>query len=172
MKTCLRFSSVFSLLTFLLVSCALATVNTVVDMPDVSPEGAASKTTTPDWKISLQVNGGVAGRDERLEMTSAGRFRVEDRRRGSTWDGRLTAAQLDNIEKMLVALTVTSSADRENWLDSRCRDCLVVRLDWYATGKSRSVQISSDRLEKSPYRKLISALLKFMRHTIIGMAGN
>jgi hypothetical protein len=129
------------------------------------PGATLDAKAVPAWAIDFHLSGGLAGRDEQLEVTSAGLLKLSDRRLGLARQGTLSREQREEITCLLAGLREAENIGPASPLNSRCRDCLVFQLVWRTSGKPQTVRVSSDFLSRSPYRELIYTLLIIMDET-------
>jgi hypothetical protein len=121
--------------------------------------------TVAAWQLSVSIEGGFAGIEQRFNATSASdALIVVDAVRGTE-----TAVPLGSTEKLELAQAVAARATAPD-IDLRsttCRDCFLFEMTMSSgrAGKPRSVRYDSQMMDASPDAKLIERVIAIGRNS-------
>lgn len=136
--------------------------NSATPAPTAGP-AAAPTTSDVAWQVSVSLQGGFAGADQRFSAAAnADVLDFTDAVRGSATSVPLSAVQKREIATAVVALAPLGDVDRRS---AQCRDCILfdMTLSASADRKPRRVRLDSTTLDDSPEARLIQQLVSLGR---------
>lgn len=128
--------------------------------------GEQPRKSSPQWQVQLRVSGGIAGISRTLSVTSGGTLIARDLRLGLTVERPIEERRAAEIAKALVGVGTAPEAKQPH--PSRCRDCVSYDLEISLDRAPQRVRLSSDSLETSRYRELVTLLAGTLRDALDG----
>jgi hypothetical protein len=106
-----------------------------------------------NWRLTLEVTGGIAGVERRLDLASTGDLEVVDRRRGTRSLARVSAEELNRIASLVAALEAPVGVR-----PSPCADCFNYSLDVDRSGRILAFRLNDLSAAASPAQPLLRVL--------------
>lgn len=102
-------------------------------------------TASSDWdSIRFTQSGGIMGLLRTIEISRDGAWKISDGRADASVSGKLSAADLDQLNELIASLSIKS--DKQF---SVCADCFIFSVEIFSAGRSIAAQADSVTLEDS-----------------------
>ena len=129
---------------------------TVIRMPIPTAILAQPGTTLPqltgNWQITMTLTGGVAGRDQSVEISSSGEMIITDLRTKQETTSQLPADKIASLTKLVASSNYRPPSKPQ----SGCADCFVYNLEIVSGGEKFQAQLDDISLPDSGLQPLIS----------------
>ena len=138
-----------------------ATAQTTGATPSVTPALATCEVSGP-WQVELNVTGGFAGIERRVELDQTGRYEAKDEQSGQTVEGRAASDVMADVVGGLSSLCQAVN-------DSRppvCADCFSYFLQAAIDGARYEVALSDANVTQSPAAPLIGVLVRLLQDAL------
>ncbi|MBV6394998.1 MAG: hypothetical protein HFACDABA_00569 [Anaerolineales bacterium] len=141
-------------LMFLIAALALAACGPARFEETQAPQPTASA----DWtSIKFTQSGGIMGLLRVIEISRDGGWTFADERAQTSARGKLSAAELDQLDELIVSLSMTAS-------DSFgvCADCFTYSVEIFSPGSSFAAEAIDINLDESGLGPLVDFLTSLM----------
>jgi hypothetical protein len=115
-------------------------------------------TASSDWtSIKFTQSGGIMGMSRTIEILRDGSWKFTNERADTSVNGKLTAAELDQLNELILSLSVETSGQ-----SGVCADCFIYSVEILSSGKTISAEADDVNLDESGLGLLVDFMTTLM----------